>query len=31
MGLSAQADPATRRQPIELLIAVLDGILTDGV
>ena len=31
MGLLAQADLAARCQPIELLIADVDGVLTDGV
>jgi 3-deoxy-D-manno-octulosonate 8-phosphate phosphatase (KDO 8-P phosphatase) len=31
MGLLAQADLAARCQPIELLVADVDGVLTDGV
>jgi 3-deoxy-D-manno-octulosonate 8-phosphate phosphatase (KDO 8-P phosphatase) len=31
MGLPAQADLAARCQPIELLVADVDGVLTDGV
>ena len=31
MGVQAQADLAARCQPIELLVADVDGVLTDGV
>ena len=31
MGLLAEADLAARCQPIELLVADVDGVLTDGV